>query len=299
MNIKAKNIILDVINKNGGLTPITGDDARHLKTVLTQMLGNIQKRCEVYGITPFVVYGTALGTYRHHGFIPWDDDVDIAMTRNDWELFKTKFNEIFNGEYILEAPRYENEDSMCVWGKIFLPKTSYVELLNINTPYEKGIFIDVFIIDGLADNDLIQKLDLFIARTMRFIANSKAYYSYPSDMLNEIMSSNIKSKLYLLFRKTIGFCFSWVSHKTWCAWYDKFVSRHKNSEWTIINYDDGIRKRDEWFPVEKMDFESIQVNVPRNIQGYLSDTFGDDYMKLPPVEKREQHFCVKLDFGTH
>ena len=120
-NMKAKEVLLSVVNKTGKLKPIIGEEAKHFKIVLSKMLADIQDKCEAYGITPFVVYGTALGAYRHQGFIPWDDDVDIAMTREDWELFKTKFEEMFNGAYILEAPRYSNTDSIGVWGKYSCP----------------------------------------------------------------------------------------------------------------------------------------------------------------------------------
>ena len=298
MRIKAKYYLLDAANKSHKLTPVNKDKALKLKSVLTSMLYDLQTRCESNGITPFLVYGSALGAYRHKGFIPWDDDVDVAMTREDWNRFKTIFEDVFSDKYELEGPNYGNKDASTAWGKIFLKGTRYVELINVNTPYNKGIFLDIFIIDGLADNKLLRFFDYSIARCMRFIANSMAYYTYPSDLMNEIMSVSWKTKIYLWSRKLIGFMFSWISHKQWIGLYDRFISRHTCSKYTVMNYDDAITERYYWFPVKKIPFESILANVPRDIEGYLESAFGPTYMKLPPEDQREQHFCVELKFDT-
>ena len=297
VKIKADFYLLDAVIKSKKLSPVNGDKARKLKNVLTSMLYDLQTRCEQNKITPFLVYGSALGAYRHKGFIPWDDDVDVAMTREDWNRFKTIFEEVFSDKYELEGPNYGNKDSSAAWGKIFLKGTRYVELIYLNTPYNKGIFIDVFIIDGLADNKLLRTFDYSIARGMRFIGNSKVFYTYPSDLLNEIMSSSWNTKVYLWLRKTIGFLFSWISHKKWICLYDRFVSRHTKSKYTIMNYEHAITERNAWFPVRKIPFETILANVPHDIESYLTSAYGPTYMELPPENKRTQHYCVELDFG--
>lgn len=299
MRIKAKYYMLEAVNKTNLLKPIKGDEAKRLKEVLTMMLDDFQQRCANNNITPFLVYGSALGAYRHKGFIPWDDDVDVAMTREDWEKLKTIFKDVFTDKYELEGPNFDGKDSSTAWGKLFLKGTRYVELMNINTPYRKGLFIDIFIIDGLSDNVFVRKIDYYIARVARFIANSMPYCQYPSTLMTEVMSASMETKCYLLFRKTLGFLFSWVSHKTWLSIYDKFISRHRKTKLTIMNYDDAITERDIWFPVKKIPFENIMANVPNDIEGYLEMAFGKSYMKLPPEREREQHFCVELDFGEY
>lgn len=299
MRIKAKYYMLDAVNKSNLLKPVKGDEAMHLKRVLTMMLDDFQRRCENNHITPFLVYGSALGAFRHKGFIPWDDDVDVAMTREDWEKLKVIFKDAFSDKYELEGPNYNNVDSSTAWGKVFLKGTKYVELMNMSTPYNKGIFIDVFIIDGLSDNAIVRKADYFVARIARFIGNSMPYYQYPSTLMAEVMSVSVQTRSYLLFRRTIGFLFAWVSHKKWLSIYDKFVSRHRHSKCSIMNYDDAITERSYWFPVKKVPFENIMANIPNDIEGYLEMAFGKSYMQLPPEGEREQHFCVELDFGDY
>ena len=299
MKIKAKYYILEAVNKSDQLKLIKGEDAKHLKLVLTKMLDDFQNKCESKGLTPFLVYGSALGAYRHKGFIPWDDDIDVAMTREDWEKLKLCFLETFSDKYELEGPNYDNRDSSSAWGKVYLKGTRFVELMNMNTPYNKGIFIDIFIIDGLADNPIIRRIDYFIARVVRFIGNSMSYYKYPNPLLSGIMSATLQTRLYLLFRKTIGFVFSWISHKKLMSLYDRFVSRHRNTRYTIMNYDDAITERDYWFPIRKIPFENTLANVPKDIKGYLEMAFGKSYMQIPPERDREQHFCVELDFGDY
>ena len=66
-----------------------------------------------------------------------------------------------------------------------------------------------------------------------------------------------------------------------------------------MNYDDAVTLRGAWFPVKKIKFENIMANVPNDIEGYLNMAFGPKYMELPPEDKREQHFCVELDFGEY
>ena len=88
---------------------------------------------------------------------------------------------------------------------------------------------------------------------------------------------------------------SFKSHKEWCDIYDKYVSRHKDKKYTISDYHDIITPADEWLPAKKIKFEDIQINVPNNIEKYLERAYGDTYMELPPVENREQHFCIEID----
>ena len=122
--------MLDIANKTGNLKPIVEKDRKTLVKILTNMIYDIQTVCEANGITIMASYGTALGAYRHKGFIPWDDDADICMLRHDWEKLRDNFETLFQGKYILEAPLFGIHDTQMTWGKIYLPETKYVEIFN-------------------------------------------------------------------------------------------------------------------------------------------------------------------------
>ena len=299
MNINAKYVMLDIANKTGNLKPIVEKDRKTLVKILTNMIYDIQTVCEANGITIMASYGTALGAYRHKGFIPWDDDADICMLRHDWEKLRDNFETLFQGKYILEAPLYGIHDTQMTWGKIYLPETKYVEIFNEGAPYNKGVFLDVFVIDYLSDNSFVRSVDMFIAKHLKSAINSIAYYKYAGKNLTLFMSSTFGTKIYFNLRKLLGVMMSIRSHKAWCDTYDKFVSRHKNTKFTISNYSGIITPASEWLPAKKMQFEDIQINVPNNIEKYLERAYGKNYMQLPPKEKREQHFCVELDFGKY
>lgn len=297
MNINAKYVMLDIANKTGNLKPIGEEDRKELVRILTRMIYDIQTVCESSGITIMASYGTALGAYRHKGFIPWDDDADVCILRSDWEKLRDNFDALFDGKYVLEAPQYGSHDTQMTWGKIYLPGTKYVEIFNEGTPYNKGVFLDVFVIDNLSDNKLIRSIDMFIAKHLKSAINSMTYFKYPGNNLSLFMSYTWSTKIYYHLRKLLGAMLSFRSHKAWCDTYDKFVSRHKNSQLTISNYSGIITPADEWLPAKKIQFEDIMINVPNNIEKYLERAYGKNYMQLPPEDKREQHFCVELDLG--
>ena len=114
MEFKAKYYLLNAANISQKLLPVSGENALKLKRILKDMLFDFQRRCEENDITPFLVYGSALGAYRHKGFIPWDDDVDIAITREEWNRLKSIFEKVFSDKYDLEGPNYEEKDSLAV-----------------------------------------------------------------------------------------------------------------------------------------------------------------------------------------
>ena len=289
----------DIARSNSVLKAIEGVEAEKLKDTLLNMLIQIDEACKRYNVEFCIAYGSALGAYRHNDFIPWDDDVDICMTREEWNVFVKFFEQELGEYYVLEAPNYGDKDPKVVWGKIYLKDSLLEEVQDVSAPYNKGIFIDVFIVDGVSNNKIIRKLDNFIINWMKAIATSQVYYMYPNKLMEQFMGGTISTKLYYKARKFIGFAFSWVSHKKWCSLFDKYVSRHKNSDYVTVStgwYLDEIVKRNDWKPYDRAIFRGVEFNVPKNISNYLEKNYGKNYMQIPPPNKRERHFVVNLKF---
>ena len=112
-----------------------------LQKKLLETLTYLTKYLEEKGLRYYVIGGTMLGAVRHKGFIPWDDDVDIAMPRSDYEKFIQDFKGVVDG-YTLETPRGKARDFLYAYGKFYDTRTTVVEKLHRKV--KRGVFIDVF-----------------------------------------------------------------------------------------------------------------------------------------------------------
>ncbi len=120
-----------------------------MRSMQLEMLKYIDEICTSNNLRYYAAYGTLLGTIRHNGFIPWDDDIDLYMPRSEYE----KFSELLQNDsaYYKTISIEENEDYFHPFAKVYDSKTTIIEN-GIPTKYDMGVYIDIFIIDGLPDN---------------------------------------------------------------------------------------------------------------------------------------------------
>ena len=114
---------------DSGIEDLSEEKLRALQLVLTEMLIDIINVCETNDIDVFLLGGTALGAVRHKGFIPWDDDIDIGMTRESYNRFVSLFENHLSDRYILNAPNY-SRDSLSRFPKV-LKKDSYIFFFSV------------------------------------------------------------------------------------------------------------------------------------------------------------------------
>lgn len=299
MELNAKTIMNRLQKETELLKPITPENSKKLKTVLVGMLSDLQQVCMDNEIDVMLAYGSALGAVRHKGFIPWDDDLDVYMSRSDWNKFKSIFKSLMGDKYELEGPNANENAPKQTFAKIYLKGTDLTDIYDLNTPYLHGIYIDIFILDNLAGHSIIRKIDAKVSEILKFIINSQTYYEYPNPLIEKFMKMKASTHLYLNFRKFLGFMISFKSHTFWCNWFDKFFSRHKktSSGLTQFSWSREVFDRSVYYPCSEGDFEGLKVKLPGNVHEYLRKSYGDDYMELPPMEKREDHMIINLDFG--
>ena len=133
---------------------------------------------------------------------------------------------------------------------------------------------------------------------MQFIAIARLYTQYPSKEFKEYMSLDpVLLKRYRL-KMLLGRLMGFASHAKWVYWFDKFVASSKdNRPWGIPTgrkyYNGEIFEKDVFVPVKKAMFEGLEVNVPNDTHRYLTNLYNN-YMELPPVEKRERHFICEF-----
>lgn len=302
MGKSAKEIMNNLALKTNCLMEVDQDMRNRLQDVLVEMMQDIHNVCIKRKIGYALVGGSCLGAVRHQGFIPWDDDIDISMLREDWEKFRSCFDEELGEKYVMEAPQYGNKDCKTTWAKVYKKKTVLQEIMDVDTPYEQGIFIDIFFYENVSNNKIIRKIDACLSDFLKGVATSMVFYKYPNELMKQYYGATPQTKRYYNMRRFLGFLFSWMSHKRFCDCYDKFVSRHKSpSEYITAptgrkNYMGELLQRKWWIPQKQVKFENTEFLVPADSHNYLLTLFGKNYMQLPPVEKREKHFIVKLRF---
>lgn len=265
---------------------------KHLQKVQLMMLKDFIKICEDNDITYFVIGGSLLGAVRHNGFIPWDDDIDVIMFRKDFEKLDKVFSENPNDKYHLFNVLNE-ETYHYTFARFNLKNTLLEEWWAKQVDYTVNIFIDIFIIDKIPDNNIKR----FIHRWTSFTLNQMVLYS--------IIKHENESKIKEIIQKTAYFILkiipiSPMTIKKRCI---KSYTKYENIE--CKQYCDfpsvhlmPIYEKKDFFPLKKVKFEDIYVNVPNDYDKILTRLYGN-YMELPPEDKRFRPAPEKLDFGEY
>lgn len=275
------------------------DTLKKLQQVQTSILSDFIEICEQNNWTYFVFGGTALGTVRHHGFIPWDDDVDVIMPRKDYEAFISSFDNASGRNRLLSI---ENEpEYVLTFSKLIRKGTVFREKNLCEHRYESGIYIDIFAYDATLPD--LKKRNKQINRTWMYkimcMANRYRKYMDIHDGTLYGLLINIAfavshgwMKVFRISKKDI--------YSEFIAWATKY---NDTDSGLYVNFSENAPKNElfvfseaDIFPLKKMAFETITVNVMNHYDKVLTDQYGD-YMTLPPEEQRFNHCPEVLVFG--
>ena len=241
----------------------------------------IDEFCKKYNIDYCLMGGSALGSKRHGGFIPWDDDLDIFMTPDNYEKFREAFNKFGDKErfYLQE---WGVSDGMVTFAKVRLNGTSYIEPTFKNWDIHQGIYIDIFILHTCPNNKILQLHQCFWSKYI--ITKGLAIRENDVNRHSGIRKIVIGLAKFFpdkfLVKHALKQVYKYRNKKTdyYCNFLGKAVFKK------------GIYKK-KWFdnPVYAP-FETVQLKVPEKLHDFLTERFGD-YMKPPSPEriKYEQH----------
>ena len=283
-----KQTFNEQMRNNPNARVVEGEELKRLQEVLLDMFLEIRTVCENHNLTCMLLGGSTLGAVRHKGFIPWDDDLDIAMTRKDYEKFKRIFVEELGEKYVLNAPNYNGRPTNR-FPKILKRGTKYVEI-DEEDDDRACIKIDVFILENVPDSILLRYAKGFWCTFLMFLGGH--VYSYET-------AKHMNRKLNR--REIIGKCFSVLKSERLFDRFDK-ACRSKNGKSRNLGIPSGrkhyfgeILPRESFFPCSDGVFEGRIVSLPADTDLYLRNLYGD-YMKIPPKNKREKHYIEKIEF---
>ena len=280
------------------LHQLTPDESARMKKMLLIIYKDFADLCRKHNITFMLGGGSCLGAIRHQGFIPWDDDIDVMMPRSDYEhLISVLESGELGKDYEINYPS-KKTDCKNTFLKIYRKNTLDNELFNENTPFPKGIFLDIFPMDSAPKSKFFRKLRGVISDGLQFVATCVLYAQYPSEKYKRFVSGDEESKKRFQLRMRIGNLCKIIPHRLWVHWFDKFNASSKDTGYITIptgrkHYVGETQKTSVFLPVKFTKFEDMNCPIPGDIESYLESLYGD-YMTLPPEEKRERHLVYQF-----
>lgn len=276
------------------------DEIRETQKYALNIFKDFKRICETHELRYFAIGGTCIGAIRHKGFIPWDDDIDIAMPAEDYHLFISRYSKELCKPYSVYLPSHVKHYTMS-FGKIQNYETTFVEnTVSMYIDRYIGVNIDLFPVYGLPQNE----------RHVKQIVK-----------MNEILRAfNIKRRLPFDECDSLSGKLLWVSllplrllpFHCITDLQDKMLSRYKFDESDKVYFSwrlepDENPKTDytykniffleDFIHTISVPFEDTYISIPKGYDRYLTMDFGD-YMKIPPEDKqRGGHPKAIIDFN--
>ena len=231
--------------------------------------------CEKLNIKYYLIAGTLLGAVRHQGFIPWDDDIDVGIFREDYERFVAEAPALLPPHLFLQT-RQSDPEYPHVFAKIRNSNTAFIETSVKKRKMNHGMFIDVFPIDGYSET----KMHSFSAKVKSVLINSRISYAYD-------IAPSWKIRLIRPFSRLL---YPSVSDALDAK--ERIFQSAPGSD-LVANFS-GIYGQREIMPADwygngaQLTFGDVTAKVPVEYHKWLTQVYGD-YMQLPPEDKRATH----------
>ena len=245
------------------------------------------KVCEKHHLQYYLVGGTCIGAIRHHGFIPWDDDIDVGLPRPDYDKFIALKNPFDDPRYFIQT--YQTDKHYVYnFAKVRDSKTTFIEKPFSHQQINHGVWIDVYPIDGMSYQDVPpQKLGkkvrhfwhnvylMYLGIFYRKITKRTWYLDIPLNIVSALFFwTNVKHYR----NKRIDRYAKKIPYEKALLVGNLFGNNADREAMPKIIYEEGSHAT----------FEGVDVFVPKDYDRYLTLLFGD-YMKLPPLDKQVGH----------
>lgn len=271
------------------------DNSYGIAAIQEKMLGllcELIRVCDENGLTYWACGGTCIGALRHNGFIPWDDDLDVYMPRNDYEKLWSLRDSFEKGKYVLCRTTKEKNYHHRVQQLVDV-NTTFINCRSVDEDIEHGVYIDIIPMDACAPSRLSRISQIF--HSIRFSVyniqclpefhGGKVFRLMVSAALKLVPGSQRRYKIWTKSEKKMT-RWEWASAK-------KVVELAASTKVLLNPYPK------EWFSgVRKHRFEDIEINLPSGVEDYLHQVFGD-YMTLPAESERHpRHNTVLIDLDN-
>lgn len=293
-----QDILKNINPERFGLKILSADDLHAVQKTLEMMLHDFDEVCKEHDIEWCLFGGSVIGAVRHDGFIPWDDDVDIFMTRDNYNRFREVAISEIKSKYLLKEPG--RKKYIYHFPQLQLRYTE-IEPIQTTMTSNDGLFIDIFILENTPDNKVLRFLHGLLCTLFLFIDSAIRQNECREHILRYV-GTDKKIVKSVNKRAVFAKLFSFRSFEKWLAATDRCFAMCKNNNSRFVacpsgrlHYFGEIYLRSEMCNYVKHKFGSYYWNIPKGYKYYLSKRYGTDYMTVPPKDKQEKHLYVKLN----
>ena len=258
-----------------------------LQKRLLVILKEFVRVCEKHNLRYFLNGGTCLGAIRHKGFIPWDDDIDVMMPREDYEKYLTLQSEYEGTPYFIQSwksdPRY-----IYGFAKLRDSSATFIEDFYKNHQINHGLWIDIFPLDGMSKKPIPRER---CAKRVKFIW-FETYMSYMPQLIRKVKKETWFKDICLNIVGGLFYIFDIAHYRNRVM--DHYAKKLKMEECALSGnlfgwtFKKAAMDTDIFMDYVYVPFEDMEVRVMRRYDDYLKNIFGD-YMKYPPIEQQVGH----------
>lgn len=247
-----------------------------------ELLREFDRVCRELNLSYFLLCGSALGAVKYGGFIPWDDDIDVGMYREDYERFCREAPALLPKYLFLQNFRAEPAFPQ-IYSKLRNSNTTYIEKTAAQLPINHGVFLDIFPLDGYPNSHITAKLLEFRKRLYGSMLLSA--YDLPDGGLRRLWRLLGIHKHSRTVAKALD---RLIRH--WPVANSKVICNHGNWQ-GVLDYAPA-----SYFGSGRIiSFEGLDVLVPQHYDAYLTQKYGDYQAELPPHEQVGHHYYKVCD----
>lgn len=270
----------------------TEEQINLLQGIELQLLSEFISVCDILGLDYVVYGGTLLGSVKYQGFIPWDDDIDVALPRDSYNRFVREAHSLLSKDFYLQTP-YNCSRSPYPYSKLRKAGTKYIEYINRNLPIDTGVYIDIYPIDRIPDDEILRKKQFKKVRRwiLVYVCRQSRLYDKNETTLVGRMKNAAKWVICNGLR---------VLPQRYCIgkldYYMTMYNGYEYGRYSALNSPNYDNIYDSLYPFVRGVFEGIEVNMPADYDNHLRRRYGD-YLEDIPDEEKYGHVPYFLDLG--
>lgn len=302
MNLSTFDLFRSIDSDVAGLITLSQDQLDRLHKVLLSIADDIMEVCEENSIACFMSGGTALGAYREGRFIPWDDDLDFMMLRNDYKRFIPLFKEKYGDKYWIHTPEETDNYGFQV-PHIRKKGTKVKTKSDLYDDSEAGANVDIFLIENIPNNKILRKLHGYLCMFCGLMLSSRRFFRDRKALLPLVQNNSEQMKVFKT-KIFIGRLSALLSLNAWTRLTNHVCSMYHNDNSKDVSVPGGRKhyftetyNRDYFVKNQVVDFEGRRWYLPSRPEDYFTVLYGKTFREVPPPEKREKHICWDFDLG--